>query len=88
MINGKILIVDDNRDLDDGLAMVMDGDGYEVVVAYSGEEAVAQLETVEFKVALIDVKMPCIDGIEVLDIIKRTQPATHVVMMTGHPVLL
>lgn len=82
----KILIVDDNRDLADGLATVMSGDGYEAVVAYSGEEALVLIENTTFKVAILDIKMPGIDGIEVLDIIKRNQAGMHVVMMTAYPI--
>jgi DNA-binding NtrC family response regulator len=56
-----------------------------VLTAADGNEALLWLERQTFDVALCDVKMPGIDGIELLRRLKRSQPMLEVILMTGHP---
>ena len=61
----KILVVDDEWELRNLLAEFLTGDGYDVIQASNGEEALELAEKEEPQVILLDVKMPGIDGIEV-----------------------
>ena len=83
MSNLNILIVDDNRDLADGLAFVLEDEGHLVTVAYSGEDAVKQSEKHQFDLVFMDVKLPGIDGIEAFCQIHKLRPETRVIIMTG-----
>ena len=58
----KILVADDNRDSADSLAMLLQLGGYEVVVAYDGEAAIARAESCRPQVVLLDIGMPRLDG--------------------------
>jgi DNA-binding NtrC family response regulator len=58
--------------------------GFDVTTAASGREALAQLETVKAAVALVDLQMPDVDGLEVLRGIRAADPNCQVILMTGH----
>src|SRR6476660_5009420 len=58
--------------------------GHEVVVCPDGKSAVKSLGTAAFDAAILDMRMPGLTGIEVLDQIKQVSPNTEVVIMTGH----
>lgn len=79
----RILIVDDNRDLAQSLAEVLEGEDYTVRVACSGEEAIDLARETEFDVALLDIRLPGIDGVTVLRKLMGLQPALAAMMMTG-----
>lgn len=78
----NILIVDDNHDLADGVATILEMDGYITDVVYSGKKAVSKLIDGQFDLALVDIKMPDISGLQVFtecrDIVN-----TKFVFMTG-----
>jgi DNA-binding NtrC family response regulator len=57
---------------------------FDVTTAFTGEEALKTLNEYNFDVAIVDVQMPGIDGIQTLKEIKRTKPLTEVLMLTGH----
>jgi DNA-binding NtrC family response regulator len=80
----RILLVDDEQELVDYLAKRLRKKGHEVVGVTSGKEAIAQVTTQIFDVAVLDLKMPEMDGIEVLKHLKEAQPYLQVVMLTGH----
>src|SRR3989449_8295136 len=61
--------------------------GYDVPLAANGREAVALISHQIFDAALVDIWMPEMDGLQVLDEIKRHDPALEVVMMTGNPMV-
>ena len=79
----RILIVDDNYDLADGLAIVLEDEGYQVVVAYSGEEGIARFIEGDFAAVFLDLKLPGISGIEVFREIRKQKPGAKVIIMTG-----
>jgi len=80
-----LLIVDDERDMLRLLQRSLEGElECEVKTASSGEEALSLLEEVPAEVALLDMKMGGINGLEVLEIIRREHPWLTVVMMTAH----
>ena len=79
----KILVVDDEEALRVVLSSELEGEGYQVSSAADGQEAINILTTKEFDLILLDIKMPNVDGFEVLKFIKDRWPKTKVVMLTG-----
>lgn len=80
----RILVVDDNRDLADGLAMILEDEGYAVALAYDGSSACSMLETGNIDAAFIDIKLPDISGLRILSRIKAGHAAMPVMLMTGY----
>jgi DNA-binding NtrC family response regulator len=78
-----ILIVDDDTDICTTLTEVLKLQGYEVVAAGSGEEAVMLARETDCQMAFIDVKLPNIDGLETFLRLKEINPDILTVMMTG-----
>ncbi len=83
-IPSKILLVDDERDFVHTLSERLQARSMTPAVAYDGEEALAFVESDEPEVMVLDLKMPGIDGIEVLRRVKKTHPGTEVIILTGH----
>ena len=83
-IPSKVLLVDDERDFVHTLSERLQARSMTPTVAYDGEEALAYIESDEPEVMVLDLKMPGIDGIEVLRRVKKTHPATEVIILTGH----
>jgi len=84
MMKQKILIVDDEQDIRDVLAMTLADLGYDVVTAEEGEEALGIFQNVSPPIVVTDIKMPGMDGIELLQKMKQQNPETEVIMITGH----
>lgn len=80
----QVIIVDDEKDIRDSLAVVLREEGFTTTGAESGEEALTLFETNDFDVALCDVRMPGIDGIDLLTRIVGRSPQTGVIMMTAY----
>lgn len=78
-----ILVVDDQLGVRRLIQEVFREQGYRVVTAANGREAVAMASAVPPAVALIDMKMPVMDGLEALRILKSIHPDTVVLMMTA-----
>ncbi len=84
-MNRQILIVDDEMDMLQLLKRSLEPDlNCKVETALSGEQALQLLERKIFDLVLADIKMPGMDGLELLELIKRENPDLTVVMMTGH----
>src|SRR3954462_10072381 len=80
----RILFADDERSLQEFMRSELPRLGHEVVVCADGKTAVKSLEKAAFAAAILDMRMPGLTGIEVLDQIKQVSPNTEVVIMTGH----
>ena len=80
----KILLVDDEKDVRDVLNLTLTDMGYEVFEAEDGNEALHVFRNARPPIVLTDIKMPNMDGIELLQKIKREDPEAEVVMITGH----
>jgi DNA-binding NtrC family response regulator len=78
-----ILVIDDDADICDSLTRVLEQQGYEVLKASSGEEAIVIASEKACRMAFIDVKLPNIDGLETLLRLKEINPDLLPVMMTG-----
>lgn len=78
-----IVVVDDDPLIQQTCKNVLEAAGYTVALAHSGAEAVHTVEHNNVSVALLDIFMPEMDGIETLFSIKGKSPSTSVIMMTG-----
>ena len=79
-----ILIVDDESTIIDSLEGILSDDGFEVMHAYNGYEALKKIEAESPDIVLLDIWMPGMDGIDTLKEIKKMSPNLPVVMITGH----
>ena len=79
----RILVVDDEEALRIVLSAELEGEGYQVSNAADGQEAINILKRQEFDLILLDIKMPNVDGFEVLKYVKERLPKTKVIMLTG-----
>lgn len=80
----RVLLVDDEEKFADYLKKRLVNRDFDVVVAFSGEEAIKKVKETNFDVVILDVLMPGIDGIEALRAIKNLKPLTEAIMLTGH----
>lgn len=80
----KILVIDDESIVRTSCDRTLVPAGFEVKLAASGKEGIGFLERESFGLVLLDLKMPDMDGIEVLDKIKNSWPDTKVIMITGY----
>ncbi len=80
----KILIVDDNRDLAECIAELLEDEGWEVHVEDNPKRAARQGHQQPFDVGLLDVHMPGMDGIELHERLRATNPGARYVMMTAY----
>jgi two-component system, OmpR family, response regulator CpxR len=80
----KILLVDDEKDFVHTLSERLESRNMGSAVAYDGEQALAIVDRDEPEVVVLDLQMPGLSGFDVLRRIKRTHPATQVIILTGH----
>ena len=79
-----ILVVDDEASILQSLEGILSDEGFEVVTAENGKEALGKVEEILPDLVLLDIWMPGMDGIETLVKIKEAYPYLQVVMMSGH----
>src|SRR5579872_6544667 len=80
----RVLFVDDERPLQEFMRSELPRLGHDVTVCPDGKAAVKALEKSTFDAAILDLRMPGLTGIEVLEQLKHVSPDTEVVIMTGH----
>jgi len=79
-----ILIVDDEKSICKSLGSILIDEGYEILTAGSGEEAMKVIEEDPPQLVILDIWLPGIDGIETLKMIKSRYPQIRVIMISGH----
>src|SRR5512141_1502309 len=79
-----ILIVDDEKNYLLVLSAVLEEEGYEVLTAPGGAEALDVQKSSDIDLVVTDMKMPGMDGIELLEQVKARDPELPVIMMTAH----
>jgi two-component system nitrogen regulation response regulator NtrX len=84
MPKSRILVIDDESAIRDSLRMTLEYEGYEFVGAATGQEGLALAEREAPDLVLLDVKMPGMDGLEVLDRLRSMNEALPVVVISGH----
>ena len=87
MSGERILIVDDDENIRKILSLILRQTGYLVDTAASGEEAIAKSDANFYNLALIDVRLPDIEGTKLLTLMKETTPRMMKVILTGFPLL-
>jgi len=80
----RILIMEDEPSLAEGLKMVLSEQGYHVSLADTGIRALGSLTGRDYDLMVMDLRLPDMDGMEVLRLIKETKPETEVIVMTGY----
>jgi two-component system phosphate regulon sensor histidine kinase PhoR len=80
----RILVVDDEKAIRDGCSRVLTGKGYETLTAENGQVALDTLSNEPLDVMLLDLKMPVMDGSQVLEITRSKYPDVPVIIITGH----
>ncbi len=84
MMSRKILLADDEQIARENLEYILKKEGYETVAVESGARAVEELAKKEFDLVITDLRMPQVDGMQVLERTKELQPDTEVLVITGY----
>src|SRR5437870_12816390 len=79
----RILVIDDEAAIRDSLRMTLEYEGYDFVGAATGQEGIALAERDAPDLVLLDVKMPGMDGLEVLDRLRAMNEALPIVVISG-----
>ena len=87
MAGEKILVIEDDRLVRRVITDILKNRDYDVDSADSGEDGIALVEKSSYEVILLDINLPGIDGIETLQKIRKAQPESSVIMLTGNPTL-
>jgi two-component system, NtrC family, nitrogen regulation response regulator NtrX len=80
----RILVIDDETAIREAIRMTLEYEGYKVEEARSGQDGLDKAGRTPYDVILLDIKMPVLDGMEVLDNLKAQKIVTPVVMVSGH----
>ena len=83
----RILVIDDEESIRKSLAAVLEEKGYIVDTAENGKEAIERSKTRPYNLALIDIRLPDMDGVQLLTGMKETVPKTVKIIITGYPSL-
>ena len=80
----KILVIDDEESIRNMMKMVLEADGYVVLTAADGAYGLEVYKKHAPEIVLLDVRMPDMDGVEVLERIRAIEPDSEVIIVTGH----
>jgi DNA-binding NtrC family response regulator len=83
--HAKILVVDDDENIRNTMKTILEDEGYLVDLAANGSEAVQKTKKLAYNVALLDIRLPDMEGVELLKLIKDSVPRTRKIMVTGYP---
>ena len=81
----RVLLMEDETSLAKGLAMVMREEGYHVDLADTGRGALEQFQKSDFDLLVADLRLPDINGMDVVEQVRGKKPKTNVVIITGYP---
>ena len=80
-----VLIIEDERAIREELADFLREEGFSCVLAATGQEGIEYVEGRDFEAILLDIRLPDMTGIEVLERLRNLTPESHVLIMTAHP---
>src|SRR6266496_826913 len=83
-VKGKILVIDDESDIREGLELLLTTEGYAVDLAQNGAEGLQKLESAPYDLALLDLMMPDKSGMEVLEEVRKRDRETPIFMITAY----
>jgi len=81
----RILVVDDDETIRTTMKVILQDEGYIVDLAASGKEAIQKTQEQTYNVALLDIRLPDMEGVELLKLLKDGIPRTRKIMVTGYP---
>ena len=83
--HARILIVDDDETIRTTMKAILEDEGYLVDLASTGEEAIQLTMKTTYNIALLDIRLPDMEGVELLKLMRDNVPRTRKVMVTGYP---
>ncbi len=83
-VSGRILLGDDDEGLRKLFNVVLKSEGYQVDLAENGQQVLQKVQESEYDLLLVDLRMPGLNGLEVLRRIKKTSPRTLVIIIACH----
>ncbi|MGD0449823.1 MAG: response regulator [Candidatus Bathyarchaeia archaeon] len=83
--HARILVVDDDENIRNTVKAILEDEGYIVDLAATGKEAIIITEEKAYNLALLDIRLPDMEGVELLKLMKDTVPRTRKIMVTGYP---
>ena len=87
MTNQKILIVEDDENIRETMKNILEQNGYQIDEAKTGKEAEQKIQTNFYNLALLDIKLPDMDGTKLLTKLQNESPKMMKIMVTGYPSL-
>ena len=81
----RILVVDDDENIRNTMSTILADEGYAVDLADTGSEAIRKTEAEAYNLVLIDIRLPDMEGVELLTKMKEMVPRTRKIMVTGYP---
>jgi two-component system NtrC family response regulator len=85
--HARILVVDDDESIRKTLAIILGEQGYQVDTAENGKEAISKSNTKVYNLALIDIRLPDMEGTELLTRMRDTIPRMRKIIITGYPTI-
>jgi DNA-binding NtrC family response regulator len=85
--NSRILIVDDDENIRKVLTTILEDEGYDVETADTAKAAIEKTERKTYNIALIDIRLPDMEGIELLTKMRTTTPRLRKIIVTGYPTM-
>jgi two-component system response regulator (stage 0 sporulation protein F) len=82
-MTSRILVVDDDKAVRTAVKIILEHNGFDVVLAPDGASAIQAVETDEFSLIIVDIFMPGMDGLETIRTFKRRAPGVPVIAMSG-----
>jgi DNA-binding NtrC family response regulator len=83
----RILLVDDDPSITEAMKIILEARGYKVDTAHTGKEAIKKSETKIYNLALLDIRLPDMEGTKLLKAMRETSPKMVKIMLTGYPQL-
>lgn len=83
--HARILIVDDDETIRTTMKAILEDEGYVVDLASTGEEAIQLTMKTTYNIALLDIRLPDMEGVELLKLMRDSVPRTRKIMVTGYP---
>jgi two-component system response regulator PilR (NtrC family) len=83
----QVLVIDDEESIRQVFRWILEGQGYEVETVETGVQAIEKFEEKFYNLALLDIRLPDMEGTELLNILHKRSPKTMKIMVTGYPSL-
>jgi two-component system response regulator HydG len=81
----KILMVDDDEHICRVMSLILEGEGFEVETAFTGENAIKKSKAKAYDAAILDIRLPDMEGTKVLKAMREISPKMVKIMLTGYP---